>query len=121
MSDEVAIKDGDAVRLLPHLVSATASVPDMHALWRMEAAWASDVASSLHLNTFAYLQVRITTLRLQVFTFVALSGTAAFHPRHWSGKMTMRKGRNVIWQVTADRGQLQSCSPRTTHDMHTDM
>lgn len=34
MSDEVAIKDGDAVRLLPHLVSATASVSDMHALWR---------------------------------------------------------------------------------------
>lgn len=116
MSDEVAIKDGDA-----YLASFFASVPDMHVLRRVFAAWASDVASSLHLNTFAYLQVRITTLRLQAFTFVALFNTAAFHPKHWSGKITMRKGGNVIWQVTADHGQLQSCSPRATRDMHTDM
>lgn len=82
MSDEVAIKDGDAVRLLPYLASFFASVPEMHVLRRVFAAWASDVASSFHLNTFAYLQVRITTLRLQAFTFVALFNTAAFHPKH---------------------------------------
>ena len=72
----------------------------------LEAAWASDVASSLHLNRPAYLQAGITTLRRPQVTFVGLFDSAAFHPTHWSGKIRLRKGGAVIWQVTADRPRL---------------